>query len=82
MLTRYSDAAKAEGAKRAEELAADGDLAGVAVWLRLSMQSGKSLWKPAVGQFRHPIPREAVLLATPPERSGGARRLRVLSGHE
>ena len=25
--------------------------------------------KPAVGQFRHPIPREAVLLAAPPERS-------------
>jgi hypothetical protein len=35
MLTRYGDAAKAEGAKRAEELAADGDLAGVAVWLRV-----------------------------------------------
>ena len=25
--------------------------------------------KPAVGQFRHPIPREAVLLATAPKRS-------------
>src|SRR5580692_2960087 len=25
--------------------------------------------KPAVGQFRHPIPREAVLLAAPPQRS-------------
>jgi hypothetical protein len=25
--------------------------------------------KPAVGQFRHPIPREAILLAAPPERS-------------
>jgi hypothetical protein len=25
--------------------------------------------KPAVGQFRHPIPREAVLLAAPPKRS-------------
>src|SRR5215469_9630516 len=25
--------------------------------------------KPVVGQFRHPIPREAALLATPPERS-------------
>ena len=35
MLTRYGDAAKAESAKRAEELAADGDLAGVAVWLRV-----------------------------------------------
>jgi hypothetical protein len=29
------DAAKAESAKRAEEFAADGDLAGVAVWLRV-----------------------------------------------
>ena len=35
MLTRYRDEATAEGAKRAEELAADGDLAGVAVWLRV-----------------------------------------------
>jgi hypothetical protein len=35
MLTRYGDAARAEGAKRAEELAADADLAGVAVWLRI-----------------------------------------------
>ena len=35
MLTRYGDAARAESAKRAEELAADGDLAGVAVWLRV-----------------------------------------------
>jgi hypothetical protein len=35
MLTRYGDEAVAEGAKRAEELAADGDLAGVAVWLRV-----------------------------------------------
>jgi hypothetical protein len=25
--------------------------------------------KPAVGQFRHPIPREAVLLAAPTKRS-------------
>jgi len=35
MLTRYGDEALAEGAKRAEELAADADLAGVAVWLRV-----------------------------------------------
>jgi hypothetical protein len=35
MLTRYGDEATAEGTKRAEELAADGDLAGVAVWLRV-----------------------------------------------
>ena len=35
MLTRYGDEAVAEGTKRAEELAADGDLTGVAVWLRV-----------------------------------------------
>ena len=35
MLTRYGDAATAESAKRADELAADGDLAGVATWLRI-----------------------------------------------
>ena len=35
MLTRYGDEALAESAKRAEELAADGDLAGVATWLRV-----------------------------------------------
>ena len=35
MLTRYGDEALAEGTKRAEELADDGDLAGVAVWLRV-----------------------------------------------
>ena len=35
MLSRYDDEAVAEGAKRAEELAADGDLAGVATWLRV-----------------------------------------------
>ena len=35
MVTRYGDAAKVESAKRAEELAAEGDLAGVAVWLRV-----------------------------------------------
>jgi hypothetical protein len=35
MVTRYSEAAKLESARRAEELAADGDLAGVAVWLRI-----------------------------------------------
>ena len=35
MLTRYRDEATAEGTKRAEELAADGDLAGVATWLRV-----------------------------------------------
>ena len=35
MLTRYGDEALAESAKRAEELAADSDLAGVATWLRV-----------------------------------------------
>ena len=35
MLTRYGNEAVAEGAKRAEELAADGDVAGVATWLRV-----------------------------------------------
>jgi hypothetical protein len=35
MLTRYDDEATAESAKRADELTADGDLAGVAVWLRV-----------------------------------------------
>jgi hypothetical protein len=35
MLTRYGDAAVAEAAKQAEELAANADLAGVAVWLRV-----------------------------------------------
>jgi hypothetical protein len=35
MLTRYGDEATAEGTKRAEELASDGDLGGVVVWLRV-----------------------------------------------
>jgi len=35
MLTRFGDQARAESAKSAEERAADGDLAGVAVWLRI-----------------------------------------------
>jgi len=35
MFTRYGDEALAEGTKRAEELAAECDLAGVAVWLRV-----------------------------------------------
>ena len=35
MLTRYGGEAVAESAKRAEELADDGDLGGVAVWLRV-----------------------------------------------
>ena len=35
MLKRYGDDAVVEAAKRAEELAPDGDLTGVAVWLRV-----------------------------------------------
>ena len=35
VLTRYGDEVMAEGTKRAEELAGDGDLAGVATWLRV-----------------------------------------------
>jgi hypothetical protein len=35
MLNRYGDEALAESAKRAEELADDSDLAGVATWLRV-----------------------------------------------
>ena len=35
MAMRYGEAAKLESAKRAEELAADGDRAAVAVWLRI-----------------------------------------------
>jgi hypothetical protein len=35
MLKRYGDRARVESVKRAEELAADGDLAGVADWLRI-----------------------------------------------
>jgi hypothetical protein len=35
MLTRYGDEALAESTKRAEELADDSDLAGVATWLRV-----------------------------------------------
>jgi hypothetical protein len=35
MLTRYGVEAVAESTKRAEELAADGDLGGVAIWLRV-----------------------------------------------
>jgi hypothetical protein len=48
MLTRYGDAAKAESAKRADELAADGDLAGVAVWLRIIDQAGAGAFVPSL----------------------------------
>jgi hypothetical protein len=42
MLNRYGDEARAEGAKRAEELADDGDLGGVAVGCALSTQLDSS----------------------------------------
>jgi hypothetical protein len=35
MRNRYGDEAAVESVKRANELATDGDLAGVAVWLRV-----------------------------------------------
>ena len=35
MMKRYGDAAVAESVRLAEELADNGDLAGVAVWLRV-----------------------------------------------
>ena len=41
MVSRYGEAAKLESATRAEELAADGDLAGVAVWLRIIDATGQ-----------------------------------------
>jgi hypothetical protein len=40
MVPCSGEAAKLESAKRAEELAADGDLAGVAVWLRIIDATG------------------------------------------
>ena len=36
MLTRYGDEAMLESAERAYELAADGDRAGAATWLRIT----------------------------------------------
>ena len=41
MVTRYVEAAKLESAKPAEELAADRDLAGVAVSLRIIDATGQ-----------------------------------------
>jgi hypothetical protein len=38
---RLGEAAKLGSAKRAEELAADGDLAGVAVWLQIIDATGQ-----------------------------------------
>jgi hypothetical protein len=36
MLTRYGEEATLEGAKRAHELASEGDRAGAATWLRIT----------------------------------------------
>jgi hypothetical protein len=47
--SRYGDAAKLESAKRAEELATDGDLAGVAVWLRIIDATGQLAIKTPFG---------------------------------
>jgi len=41
MLKRYGDYAEAESARRADELGADGDDAGVAVWRRIIDAIGK-----------------------------------------
>ena len=40
-VTRYGEATKLGSAERAEELAADGHLAGVAVWLRIIDATGQ-----------------------------------------
>ena len=41
MLTRYGEEAMLEGAKHAHELAADGDRAGAATWLRITAAIGQ-----------------------------------------
>jgi hypothetical protein len=41
MLTRYGDEATLEGAQHAHELAADGDHAGAATWLRITAAIGQ-----------------------------------------
>jgi|SRR6516162_8047119 hypothetical protein len=41
MLTRYGEEAMLEGAQRAHELAADGDRAGAATWLRITAVIGQ-----------------------------------------
>ena len=61
MLTRYGDEATAESAKRADELAADGDLAGVATWLRVI---------DAVRQLAVTTPIDRYTRARPPSRVG------------
>jgi len=37
MVNRYADEAKANSNRRAEELATDGDHAGAAIWLRVTV---------------------------------------------
>ena len=49
MLWWYGDTAEAESERRADELAADGDTAGVAVWRRIIS---------AIGQLEDTTPRE------------------------
>ena len=41
MVTRSGETPELDSAKRAEELAADGNLAGVAVWLRIIDATGQ-----------------------------------------
>ena len=41
MLTRYREEAMLEAAERAHELAADGDRAGAATWLRITAAIGQ-----------------------------------------
>jgi hypothetical protein len=41
LVSRYGEPAKQKSAKRAEELAAEGDLAGMAVWLRIIDATGQ-----------------------------------------
>src|ERR1700738_540339 len=63
MLNRYGDEAVAEGAKRAEELAADRDLAGVASWRRVGARAsqwarpgahhGRTQCRTSRGRFSH-----------------------------
>ena len=51
MLTRYGEETMLEGAQRAHELAADGDRASAATWLRITA---------AIGQLANTIPQGTV----------------------
>jgi hypothetical protein len=65
MLTRYGEAARLESAKRAEELATDGDLGGVAVWLRIIDAIGQLAITNQLGRcIRRQLPSGAVLHPT------------------